>query len=190
MKKIDEIPANKQVSEAVQVLSTEALRDLNTEAQRHLEYLDQSLRGVISRSWILVGWLVTLASSMVAVLVSQTWGESTTSDVLIIASYGLGASLGIILFVVFKNFLFVSWFGPGEQPSVMLRKDVMDRATDCDKKETHRYLLACNLIERQRLIDFNQGVLRSIVKPYRVAVISTVSSLFIGVILLVILAIV
>lgn len=190
MKKIDEIPANNQVSEAVQDLSAEALRDLTAEAQRHLEFLDQSLRGVISRSWILVGWLITLASSMVAVLVSQIWGESTTFDVLIVASYGLAASLGIILFVVFKNFLFVSWFGPGEQPSVMLRKDVMDRATDCDKKETHRYLLACNLVERQRLIDFNQGVLRSIVKPYRVAVISTVSSLFVGVILLVILAIV
>ena len=99
MKKIDEIPVNKQVFEAVQVLSADALKDLNAEAQRHLEYLDQSLRGVISRSWILVGWLVTLASSMVAVLVSQFWGDSTSSDVLIIATYGQtprgpGASYG------------------------------------------------------------------------------------------------
>ena len=188
MTKIDEILVNKQVSEAVQVLNIDALRDLNAEAQRFLEFLDQSLRGVISRSWILVGWLVTLASSMVAVLVSQIWGCSFNVDILIIASFSLAASLGIILFVVLKNFLFVSWFGPGEQPSVMLRKDVMDQATVCDKKETHRYLLACNLVERQRLIEFNQGVLRSIVKPYRVAVISTVSALFVGVVLLVILA--
>lgn len=188
MTKIDEILVNKQVSEAVQVLNIDALRDLNAEAQRFLEFLDQSLRGVISRSWILVGWLVTLASSMVAVLVSQIWGGSFNVDILIIASFSLAASLGIILFVVLKNFLFVSWFGPGEQPSVMLRKDVMDQATACDKKETHRYLLACNLVERQRLIEFNQGVLRSIVKPYRVAVISTVSALFVGVVLLVILA--
>lgn len=188
MKKIDEIPANNQVSEAVQVLNAEALSDLNAEAQRHLEYLDQSLRGVISRSWILVGWLITLASSMVAVLVSQIWGDSNNADVLIIASFGLAASLGIILFVVFKNFLFVSWFGPGEQPAVMLREEVMDLAADYDKKETHRYVLACNLVERQRLIDYDQAVLRSIVKPYRAAVISTVSSIFIGVVLLVILA--
>lgn len=109
-------------------------------------------------------------------------------DVFIIASFGLTASLGIILFVVLKNFLFVSWFGPGEQPSVMLRKEVMEQVANLDKKETHRYLLACNLVERQRLIDFNQGVLRSIVRPYRVTVISTVSSIFVGVVLLVILA--
>jgi hypothetical protein len=188
MTKIDEIPVNEQVFGAVQDINAEALRDLNAEAQKHLEYLDQSLRGVISRSWVLVGWLVTLASSMVAVLVSQLWGGSMNVDVLIIASFSLASSLGIILFVVLKNFLFVSWFGPGEQPSVMLRKEVMARTTDLDKKETHRYLLACNLVERQRLIDFNQGVLRSIVKPYRVAVISTVSSLFVGVVLLGILA--
>lgn len=190
MKKIDEIPYNEQVYEAASGLDSEALRDLTDQANMYRDNLDRSLRGVISRSWILVGWLVTVASSLTAVLVSQIWGDYPNADVIVIASFGLAASLGIILFIVIKNFLFVSWFVPGEPPSIMLRKETMDLMADCTEKETHRRILAYNLIESQRLIDYNKGVLESIIKPYRISVISTLAALLGGVILVIILAVV
>lgn len=190
MRKIDEIPNNKQVYEAVDGLDLETLQSLTAQANRYQEYLDKSLRGVISRSWILVGWLVTLTSSLVAVLVSQLWDSFPEVNVIIVTSYGLAASLGIILYMVIKNFLFVSWFGPGEQPAVILRKETMELTDDCTKKEKHRRILAYNLIESQRLIDYNRGVLESIVKPYRTAVIATLVSIIVGVALVFVLAIV
>lgn len=190
MDKIESVPENKQVSKAVESLNEEILLTLLSEANQRIAFQDSMIRSSLSHSWTLAGILGTVASSMVAILVSQLFGDKLVIPVVIMSAYGLFASSGVLAYLFLSNCLFVGWIGPGDIPADMLREDVTEKIANLDYEDWYRFIVSSRLLSAQRDIEYNDMVQTSVVKAYRVSVFLTLGAILLAAILLTILLLV
>lgn len=190
MDKIKDVDENKQVSKAVESLNEEILLTLLNEANQRIAFQDGMIKSSLSHSWTLAGILGTVASSMVAILVSQLFGDKLVIPVVIMSAYGLLASSGVLAYLFLSNCLFVGWVGPGDIPGDMLREDVIEEMDKLDYKDWHRFIISSRLLSAQRDIEYNDMVQTSIVKAYRVSVFLTLGAILLAAILLTVLLLV
>lgn len=187
MDKIESVPENNQVSKAVESLGEETLQTLLGEANQRIAFQDGMIKSSLSHSWTLAGILGTVASSMVAILVSQLFGDKLVIPVVIMSTYGLLTSSGILAYLFLNNCLFVGWIGPGDLPSDMLREDVTKEMASLDYKDWQRYIVSCRLLTAQRDIEYNEEVQKKVVKTYRTAAFLTFGAIILASVVLTVL---
>ena len=184
MDKIKVVDENKQVSKAVESLNEEILLTLLSEANQRIAFQDGMIKSSLSHSWTLAGILGTVASSMVAILVSQLFGDKLVIPVVIMSAYGLLASSGVLAYLFLSNCLFVGWIGPGDIPADMLREDVTEEMAKLDYKDWHRFIVSSRLLSAQRDIEYNDKVQASVVKTYRIATFLTIGAIILASVIL------
>ena len=182
------IQRDDRIAEKLDLLDAETIRDLLSEANQYLNAISATNDRIVGRSTTFLGWAIAALASLCAVLVSLLASGSAPWLSLVLIIYGIVAVSSVIAVLLRGALTRTSWFGPGGQPSIMIRDDVSDRVRDADDDVRARHILGWHLMEQQWKIDYDLAVNSRLLRVYRAAVTTFVGAMAVGAVLAVILS--
>jgi hypothetical protein len=186
MKPIDikTIPRDESIAAKLELLDADTVRDLIHEANQQVANLSDACQNVLSRCTTFLGWAIAAFTALCAALVSVVAAGDPSPITLTMYIYGVVAVALVIAVLLAGPLTGSTDYGPGGEPSNILRDDVVHNLEGYGKKQTQIYILGWHLIELQWKINYNAKANEKLVFWYRTSILLFVGAVAIGFLLL------